>query len=765
MRDNKLRNNATPPAGLVWRHDVARWRPLLALALALAAGLSGGSAAQAADLTLTIGGRVTIELVTSVAEFSNTLSVVSPTVAVGVSGCALEPATGLGGVLILSEKRSQRGCRVELDADTGTAGIQPFAAGTTFNFGFCAQTDSDAACEFVWSSSPASNSDSFDHVQTTPLLAGDFPGRIFQLAWEDLEGGGDRDFNDLIAVLRVDIDSDGDGLWDDWEQNGVDTTGDGVVDLDLPGFGADPMHKDIFLEIDFMDCAVAGGDCVAGDTHSHIPKAAAVNAVVQAFADAPVTNPDGLMGIDIHIETGNATAHQNLFDIPGPCGGSPLPAGVGNFDTAKADPANFGPTNPRRFAYHYQIFNHRRGANTTSSGCSELPGNDTITSLGEWNTMCVGRGNDGVLNTAAATNDDIRILGTTLAIFTGPDLVCNTAAAPGDVQVVAVGASPAADIDGDGLEDRRLGSVQQQAGTLMHELGHNLRLCHGGTFDSPSFTQCNLAFKPNYLSIMNYSFQMRGIPPTDPDGTGPLVGFLDYSPDDLPDLVEANTPCTPNCGLSEPAGIGDGTDSTIYFCPSGAQQQGPGTGAINWNCDPDSTDTNISVDIDGNGTLMTLTGFDDWNNLKFDFQNTGDFADGEHITTVVFEEIDFTTYFETSETIVPVDINPTGLSSVKISSRGSLPVTILTDASFDATTVDPASVCFGDAETPAERDCTETHGRGHIEDVDLDGDLDLQLHYDIPQMGVDVGDTHACLIGRTFGGLPIEGCDFIRTLR
>lgn len=32
---------------------------------------------------------------------------------------------------------------------------------------------------------------------------------------------------------------------------------------------------------------------------------------------------------------------------------------------------------------------------------------------------------------------------------------------------------------------------------------------------------------------MNYSFQVRGIGPTDPDGPGPLVARIDYSAQDL----------------------------------------------------------------------------------------------------------------------------------------------------------------------------------------------------------------------------------------
>jgi hypothetical protein len=42
-------------------------------------------------------------------------------------------------------------------------------------------------------------------------------------------------------------------------------------------------------------------------------------------------------------------------------------------------------------------------------------------------------------------------------------------------------------------------SAREQAGTLMHELGHNLGLRHGGGDDTN--------YKPTYISIMNYAFQ------------------------------------------------------------------------------------------------------------------------------------------------------------------------------------------------------------------------------------------------------------------
>ena len=55
-----------------------------------------------------------------------------------------------------------------------------------------------------------------------------------------------------------------------------------------------------------------------------------------------------------------------------------------------------------------------------------------------------------------------------------------------------------------GLWDDKVGTDFAQAATLFHELGHNLALRHGGASQIPN---C----KPNYLSSMNYLFQMGGL--------------------------------------------------------------------------------------------------------------------------------------------------------------------------------------------------------------------------------------------------------------
>lgn len=110
---------------------------------------------------------------------------------------------------------------------------------------------------------------------------------------------------------------------------------------------------------------------------------------------------------------------------------------------------------------------------------------------------------------------------------------------------------------------------------------------------------------------------------------------------------------------------------------------------------------------------------------------------------------------------VDIDIKPGEPNELHLSSSGLVAVAIKTEGGFDAATIDAATVCFGDAEAPAQRDCSEAHGKGHMTDIDADGDRDLLLHYQIDESGIDPEDSRACLHGATLQGIRVEGCDRI----
>ncbi|MCX6629612.1 MAG: M66 family metalloprotease, partial [Candidatus Solibacter sp.] len=165
------------------------------------------------------------------------------------------------------------------------------------------------------------------------------------------------------------------------------------------------------------------------------------------------------------------------------------------------------------------------------------------------------------------------------------------------------------------------------AGTFMHELGHNLGLGHGGltTSGAPS----DATYKPNYLSVMNYLFQLEGLT------HGGQGGLIDYSHVKLLELNEYKQ-------LSEAAGLGtDAADyGTRWFCPGYvAGTDSPALianaqSSVNWNCSgtpkdatgkwilsailPD-TEINVWACINGQGHATcdaVLAGSKDWGSLK-----------------------------------------------------------------------------------------------------------------------------------------------------
>lgn len=263
-------------------------------------------------------------------------------------------------------------------------------------------------------------------------------------------------------------DRDGDGLPDEWEAHGV-TVGGRFIDL--PAMGADPDRADVFLQIDAM----------ADATHDQRPDPAALARVVEAFARAPYTSPTGSVGIRLHVDAGP----ESLVSDDGRRWGvlsraRVLPwqddlgtAASGTYDwtaflAIRDEPGGFSESG-RGPVFHYAIFGFFHDRDD--------PG---------------GSGASGISRGIGGTE-----LLVTLGNFT----------------------------------DGR-GSVSEQAGTLMHELGHNFGLRHGGDDDTNS--------KPGYVSVMNYAFQMDGLV------RGGVRGVVDFSRGVEPSLDDA---------LDEPAGI------------------------------------------------------------------------------------------------------------------------------------------------------------------------------------------------------------------
>jgi len=133
-----------------------------------------------------------------------------------------------------------------------------------------------------------------------------------------------------------------------------------------------------------------------------------------------------------------------------------------------------------------------------------------------------------------------------------------------------------ANLPGDGLMVTLACSTDPQwiANTIVHELGHNLGLKHGGHEHTNG--------KPNYNSVMNYNFQFSGID-TDCDGKG--NGVLDYSNGALSSLDEN--------ALLEPVGLCNNV-------------------AIDWDADGKISTVPIKANLDTNKALTMLHDHDDW---------------------------------------------------------------------------------------------------------------------------------------------------------
>jgi len=280
---------------------------------------------------------------------------------------------------------------------------------------------------------------------------------------------------------------------------------------------------------------------------NHRPIDAALTNVKNVFAGAPVTNPDGKGGITIQYLLSNTPIpHEDAITF--------------NDFEFKLKPLWFGTTAERQDAnantllaaksiiYHYVVFAHNQppspGRTTGSMGTANRPGMNVLISLG---------------NNAA---DD-----------TG----------------------------------HKVGSLNDQETTFMHELGHNLGLSHGGG----DFVNC----KPNYISVMNYAVDLYV-----------ATAQLSYSKSALPSLDKDNLNEQAGLGQSDPPGL------RSPFGPVTAGKEVPFATAdgspVDWNQNNVTTDSGVKADINGgipgaacpasaSDSPKVLNGYNDWANIVY----------------------------------------------------------------------------------------------------------------------------------------------------
>ncbi|UCD51684.1 MAG: DUF11 domain-containing protein, partial [Phycisphaerales bacterium] len=355
------------------------------------------------------------------------------------------------------------------------------------------------------------------------------------------------------------VDSDGDGLPDEWETKGIDFDGDGKIDLDLKKeYKAKPDHKDVFVEVDWMS--------------GFKPPKGAIDAVKTAFDRAPVKNLDGSTGITLRVNDylpgdiiphmaktwfkKTPAANDDFWDLKKEHFGSLFILGSGIWKYIGA----------RSLVFHYGIFADELALDPgeePAGGAAELHGDDFIITLGN------------------TTSD-----------------------------------------------------WERAAGCFMHELGHNLGLHHGGPMarDPVGSQQSKINYKPNYLSVMNYSY-------VDADW---IDRPLDYSRFDHTTLVELNelflnesdgiTGAMSIPGLQKPpAGITNYPywEEIVYTYPEANQAKvatAKSDGMIDWNHDKSISFSIIQANINDKPEQLVTQNLDllqsreDWNHLRYDFR-------------------------------------------------------------------------------------------------------------------------------------------------
>ncbi len=451
--------------------------------------------------------------------------------------------------------------------------------------------------------------------------------------------------NFAAVVFRTTVqDSDDDGLIDAWERS---TAASPVYDPlgqalpPLADMGANPLQKDLFIEVGYMktDASTSYGG-VGQLAHSHLPPPAALKLMGDTLKYKAPTG----QAINVHFDVGDTyidpTGEASDYVIrgtglarggeaideavtvctPGPnaspwdCQFSAYPGTVGwksgfrflRDEVVVAPPAGVdcdlpGASCERRFdrnrhqMFHYALFAHAVGLPVDERPCLDASGQpteeDPVTD------RCV----------TGIVNPQFRVPRTNTGVgdFPGGDIL------------VTLGAFP----DVSGLP---VGTPFMQASTLLHELGHNAERRHGGDVFEPN---C----KPAYPSAMNYLYQLRGL--LDNDGTP----HLDFSAGQLGLAIDENR-LTDGVTSSAPYRLGwyapldssylagrvrpaarhcDGTPILPGEVASARIDARSAAGPIDWNANSTLETSDYALDVNFNGRPNPALGdSNDWAQLR-----------------------------------------------------------------------------------------------------------------------------------------------------
>jgi len=314
----------------------------------------------------------------------------------------------------------------------------------------------------------------------------------------------------------------------------------------------DPVIPDIYYEIDYMK--------------GHKPSETAISAVADVFSHSNYIQ-NGKGGINLHVQLDEELPHFDLLKWQGT------------------------KNNPGYFQLKYWWFG-TPGERTYSFPQENLTSN--------WLNNGLYGGSE---RSEKAQAFHYMIFGHQLSAADADPNTSGASELPGNDALITLGSFSG-----------MVGDEQQQQGTLLHEMGHTLKLRHGG-FD-------NVNCKPNYLSVMNYAFQF----PTPVEDRR-----FDFSRLALDDLDKNNLIDADGISQSIPPGL-----PTAYGPPQ-VQNTTVGGVSIDWDrggqlSAPIDINNFGIADCDGNDQTTTLEGFRDWHTTAMLLSPTGSPDSAAHDT-------------------------------------------------------------------------------------------------------------------------------------